>query len=63
MHTELTQHNPELTGSNAPVRVTVVMPLHLRTKLLQLADADRRSLSNQCVVLIERALADPAIAA
>lgn len=56
MHTATAE--PTTAAPSAAIRVTVVMSAALRDRLQQLADAERRSLSNQCAVLIERALAD-----
>lgn len=62
MHTELAQHSAP-SASVEPVRVTLVMSPALKDRLQALAEAERRTLSAQCVVLIERSLAELSIAA
>lgn len=61
MHTD-TEHSAQLTGVD-PVRVTLVMTQALKDRLQALATAERRTLSAQCVVLIERSLTELSIAA
>lgn len=56
MHTATAE--PTTGTPSAAIRVTVVMSPSLRDRIQQLADSERRSVSNQCAVLIERALAD-----
>lgn len=60
MHT--TQHTPA-TSEQVPARVTLLMSAELRDRLAALAEQEHRSLSAQCVVLIQRGLSELASAA
>lgn len=55
MHTATAQHNPAVPPVD-PARVTLVMSAALKNRLLALATTEHRTLSAQCVFLIERAL-------
>lgn len=62
MHTDTAEHSAPIASVD-PVRVTLVMAPALKDRLQALAESERRTLSAQCVVLIERSLAELLIAA